>query len=241
MIDRFEDGVVCETKWKKAKIKVFHLLKEQTREDCNSKKLGQFFVHLLRECGYRNGIPYKLALRTLAIYDKWEIKKRSFKQIEQMSTSELASVLETTAIANLIKNTTHKTTSDKRLANSVGEDTSWHRQIQDAKPHVVLCAGPGLAQVVWEYFSCKLEKGQERPRRGEGRKIWGLPWGRTPTDLWYFLHDNCVYLQFYHPSYYGKKQEEFHALLAGSVKTVRGAIRRQKVIKQEGGRSDIQT
>jgi len=240
MVEQLEDGIVCRAAWKKAKVKVFHLLKEKTGNKHSPRKLGQYFVYLLRKGQWRNGIPYKLAARTLAIYDRWESEKRSFNQIQQTSTSELASVLETTPIANLIKNTTRKTTSDKRLANSVGKDTSWHKQIQDAKPHIVLCAGPGLAQVVWKYFSSELED-KKRPRRDKGGDVWGLAWGRTPTGLWYFLHDDCVYLQFYHPSYYSKTQEEFHALLAGSIRTIRKAFYDKRVLKREGGRLDTQT
>jgi hypothetical protein len=235
MVDQLEDGIVCEAAWKKAKVKVFHLLKEKTGDLTPPQTLGKLFVNSLRNCQHRNGIAYKLAARTLAIYDEWENKKRPFKQIEQVSTSDLACVLESTAIANLIKNTTCKTTSDERLEEAVTNDDPWHKQIQEAKPHIVLCAGPSLAQVIWNHFSINLEK-KERPRRDNGGDSWGLLWGRTPTDLWYFLHDDCIYLQFYHPSYYGKKQEDFHALLAGSIGTVREALENKKILNPEGDR-----
>ncbi|HHH76602.1 MAG TPA: hypothetical protein ENL03_06225 [Phycisphaerae bacterium] len=239
-----EDGVVCEAAWEKAKVKVFHLMKEKTQPLKCGVKLGQLFLDGIRNNGDRGGIAYKLAARTIAIMDGWEGKNiRSFDDIDQMikdGSDEIADALKATAIANIIKSTTKERTSDKRLKEAMACDSSWHEQIKKAKPNIVLCAGPGLFNEVWNYLSEQEEENKRpRPHHGADGKAWGVLWEKTSKDgLEYFLHDNCVYLQFYHPSYYGKKQEEFHDLLAGSIKTVRRAFNEQKLLQETcyGGR-----
>ena len=68
--------------------KVFHLMKQKTLP-FSGKTLGQVFIDELRNCGRRNGIAYKLAVRTLAIRDGWEGKKRPRRGKDRKVQSQL--------------------------------------------------------------------------------------------------------------------------------------------------------
>jgi len=202
--DHPQDGVICQSAWDRAPIKVFHLLKEKTRELDAETSLGELWVNELRN-NVRDGIGYKLAMRTIEIWSAWAPEICAFTGTDaDIKPEEVAGLLEATAVANFIKHTTGKSTSNRRLEDST--ETEWKEQIKEARPDVVLCGGLELFNVVWRRYSEGLES-RKRPRRHDPeRRNWGLAYGEVSENMEYFLYDGCIYLQFYHPSYYGKTQ-----------------------------------
>ena len=83
-----------------------------------------------------------------------------------------------------------------------------------------ICGGPGVFNVARDYLSRQFEDKDAGTSENDSSSL-----EKTHKGLKYFLHTGCVYLQFYHPSYFGKNQKEFYDLLFGSMDTVRRAFK----------------
>lgn len=171
------DGRVDVERFKKASLRIVHLLKQPTEYN---PSLSGLIQRLVQENRLGKKLMYRLALRSYGLLHEF----KSFRETREIPRKELGESLLQVAIVNLEKTELSRSTSPEDTERYARDNRErWHGQIQEYSPHLILCSGTFSG--VWRALGipeCKCK--------------------RASTGMWWFCDPevpSCVYLDICHP------------------------------------------
>ena len=174
---RVEDGPNDPDKYRDSSLKIVHLLKQPTEDNPSFPKLVQ---RIVREDRLGRRFMYRLALRSYGLlhaFAPWEKARENHDEV-------LGAAFLATAVVNLEKEEIATSTSQDKTDEFARRNLdTWHQQIIDLKPRIVVCGGTFNA--AW-------------------RALAKPDWCKASTGMEYFRDKQvpceCIYMDAPHPS-----------------------------------------
>lgn len=194
-----EDGPLDPNKyWEPQQIRVLHLFKEPTEP---YKSLRDALEKSYKDGKLSQRRLWKITAIRSYFIDNFRRTKLSWKDIETLTNEILYEAILSSAIVNLSKKVGLSSTSPDKLSTLAKENFDiWFKQLQDNKPHIIICGGTYgvVKRCIKKSVSIEIDE-------------------KISSGMQYFKTIGAFFLDCWHPSFFKCKQCVEYAYFAESV------------------------